>query len=235
MEDKEFGKWTVLEYAFSKNRKVFWNCQCECGTIQIVDGYILRKGKSTKCKKCSYEERGVNAREDMIGKTFNGWTVLEFVFVRNRNAWYKCSCKCGYQKNCNGALLRNNLSRCCRRCSQLEAVGDITGNTYSHIRNTAKNRNINFDLSKEFLWELFLKQKGSCQLTGLPLFFTNNIHKRTASLDRIDSAIDYNENNVQWVHKDINMMKYKFNQEYFIEMCCLVADSYRKGLNEQRK
>ena len=37
------------------------------------------------------------------------------------------------------------------------------------------------------------------------------------SLDRIDSSKGYEENNVQWVHKDINLMKNKYDNKYFIE------------------
>lgn len=38
-------------------------------------------------------------------------------------------------------------------------------------------------------------------------------------LDRIDSSKGYIEGNVQWVHKDVNMMKQNYSQKYFIEMC----------------
>ena len=47
--------------------------------------------------------------------------------------------------------------------------------------------------------------------------------KFTASLDRIDSKLGYELNNIQWVHKDINMMKQAYTNNYFIEHCKLVA------------
>ena len=46
----------------------------------------------------------------------------------------------------------------------------------------------------------------------------------TMSLDRIDNNKGYIEENVQWVHKDINMMKRIYSQDYFIYMCKLVAE-----------
>jgi len=46
-----------------------------------------------------------------------------------------------------------------------------------------------------------------------------------ASLDRIDSSIGYVNDNVQWVHKDINMMKRIYTQEYFIYLCKLVSEN----------
>lgn len=45
-----FGYWTVLERATNDNKgQARWLCRCECGTLKIVLGYSLRKGKSTNC------------------------------------------------------------------------------------------------------------------------------------------------------------------------------------------
>lgn len=62
------------------------------------------------------------------------------------------------------------------------------------------------------MWELFLKQRGKCALTGedLKLGYKNN---QTASLDRIDNSIGYEKNNIQWVHKDINTKLKKYITE----------------------
>lgn len=53
---------------------------------------------------------------------------------------------------------------------------------------------------------------------------------RTASLDRIDSSKGYLENNVQWVHKDINWMKQDYSHEEFLQYCKLIYEN--KKLNE---
>ena len=74
----------------------------------------------------------------------------------------------------------------------------------------------------EYAWDLFLKQNRQCALTGLPL--TIAMHGNgNASLDRIDSLLGYEEGNVQWVHKHINLMKNALDENYFIKMCSLVA------------
>ena len=39
----------------------------------------------------------------------------------------------------------------------------------------------------------------------------------------IDNSKGYEIGNVQWVHKDINMMRNKYDITYFIKMCRLVA------------
>jgi hypothetical protein len=45
----------------------------------------------------------------------------------------------------------------------------------------------------------------------------------TASLDRIDSSKGYIEGNLQWVHKDVNIMKMDLSQVEFIDYCVKVA------------
>ena len=85
---------------------------------------------------------------------------------------------------------------------------------------------ISNDLTKEFLYSLYLKQNKKCTITGRDIFLAKNIKeykKNTASLDRIDSKKGYNKKNVQWVHKNINIMKWDFDIKYFIELCILVA------------
>jgi hypothetical protein len=47
-----------------------------------------------------------------------------------------------------------------------------------------------------------------------------------ASLDRIDSKKGYVEGNVHWVHKDVNMMKRNFTEEYFINLCETVYKNF---------
>lgn len=74
-------------------------------------------------------------------------------------------------------------------------------------------------VSPRFLWKLFQGQKGRCALSGLRISF----EEKTASLDRKDSSLGYLKTNVQWVHKDVNLMKNHFSDERFREICYLVC------------
>ena len=49
---QRFGRWTVLKKDESKNRNVYWLCQCDCGRVASVTGSSLRYGRSTKCRSC---------------------------------------------------------------------------------------------------------------------------------------------------------------------------------------
>lgn len=71
-------------------------------------------------------------------------------------------------------------------------------------------------------WTQYEKQGGLCAMTGWPLGIECSSKKRgnkTGSLDRIDSNKGYEVDNIQWVHKDVNQMKWSLSGERFIEIC----------------
>lgn len=91
----------------------------------------------------------------------------------------------------------------------------------------ARLRNLEFSITLKDVWNLFIKQNRKCSLTGLEIVFAKNrkqMSTTTSSLDRIDSTKGYTLDNVQWVHKDINVMKLDLNEAYFINMCRLVVN-----------
>ena len=99
--------------------------------------------------------------------------------------------------------------------------GEIPGDYFNRLKFGAKTRKIELKVGKKYLWNLFLKQDRKCNLTGDVLTFDTR-HGRfdgTASLDRIDSNLPYIEGNVQWVHKDVNTMKWDLSQERLLELC----------------
>jgi len=166
---------------------------------------------------------------------------------------YHVKCSCGKIEFVRGYFLRNGRQTCCKSCkSKINykdalinnkkigfikyghlGIGDITKTVYSYFKRNAKRRNFIWDedITIEYLWNLYLQQNKKCAISGLNICFTDkrincNIDFRfmTASLDRINSNIGYIKGNIQWVHKDINLMKNNFNQEYFINLCEKIAE-----------
>lgn len=107
------------------------------------------------------------------------------------------------------------------------------GSTYwTRTINGAKQRKLSFDISIKEAWETYINQNGRCALSKIPIFFQppcgfieNNISK--ASLDRIDSKKGYKKNNIQWITSEINTIKNNFDQNYFIQLCSLVAVKHK--------
>lgn len=116
------------------------------------------------------------------------------------------------------------------RKTKFKGYGEISLTYFNRIVGTAKDRDLNFDIGIEYLWKLFLEQNRKCAISGLDLVFSTNSRlqsQQTASLDRIDSNRGYIQDNLQWVHKDINIMKGRMPEHDFIRYCTLIADKHR--------
>jgi hypothetical protein len=167
------------------------------------------------------------------------WTVLERLEDHGGSTTWLCRCKCDRTFSVPASSLRAGTSTCCKLCAQKKHCREdhpgwkghegISGTIWNYIKQSARKRSIEFNISIEFIWDLFLKQNKKCALSGTDIILaeTNSKHMHgltTASLDRIDSAKGYVEGNVQWVHKDINRMKTNFGQDRFLELCMRVTN-----------
>lgn len=80
-------------------------------------------------------------------------------------------------------------------------------------------RKIEFNLTIEYLWNLYITQNRKCAITGNEL---PNILE--ASLDRIDSSKGYIEGNVQWVTVQANKCKHILSMSELYEFAKKVLD-----------
>lgn len=137
--------------------------------------------------------------------------------------------------NCGKGIIRYNPKGarvfCSSECDYKKGyTGEISGAYFSSVRNGAKSRDMVFDITKEDIWEQFLKQERRCALTDIELFWQDGFKgdRGTASVDRKDSEIGYTKENIQIVHKDVNRMKSNFDEAYFIEMCGKIFNKANK-------
>lgn len=132
----------------------------------------------------------------------------------------------------NSLLSGHTLSCGCIKNSISNKYEEISGGYWYNVKLNAKERNIEFNITIKYIWDLFLKQDRRCALSGERLIFVGNYRRnrklQTASLDRIDSSCGYVEGNVQWVNKNINYMKMDLPEKEFIELCSKISN-YNKG------
>lgn len=178
------------------------------------------------------------------GQKFNRLLVIEKAkHEKDKRAYWKCQCDCGNIVIVAGFKLRSGWSKSCGcllkenngiNCYNWSGVGDIMGSTWYQIVSGAKQRNIELSITKEDIWELYQKQNGKCALSGIDLKLKSKYNDKdyTASLDRIDSRIGYVKNNIQWVHKQVNMIKQSLTNEEFCNWCELIyLNKEREKLN----
>lgn len=183
--------------------------------------------------------KGVNYRNKIIG----GYEVLDCDGIKKfpsgqTQVYWKVRCiSCNREKSLNFGKILGNYQSGCRAClserfsgsnSHRWSGGFLVTNVpsmYFHkLKSSAEKRKINFDLTRDDLENKFIEQNGKCVYTNYDLHFGNNTIRGTASLDRIDSKLDYTISNVQWVHKDVNTIKWDLSHDRFIEICQIITE-----------
>lgn len=187
--------------------------------------------------------------EDILNQKFEKLLVISYFskpYRKGQNIFYRCKCDCGKIKDVlRASLMRGRVKSCGCLIKDIKyfkkfpkkwkGYEGISKSYYSSIKRNARIRNLEFSVSIEYLWELFLKQNRKCALSGIELYppekFTDT-KSYNASIDRIDSKKGYIEGNLQWVLKEINVMKMNMSDEKFIDLCNKISDFNKKKQND---
>lgn len=167
-----------------------------------------------------------------LGQKFGKWTVLGVGYNCGDSQGFVVRCDCGNtSKVTRESILKGTSTQCasCRtrigdRNPRWRGHKDIPHHVYSIMCKAAEVRGIAVEITIEDLQAQWEKQGGKCALTGLPIRIGSGRTGRVASVDRIDNAKGYTKDNIQWVHKDVNLMKNKFDEDYFYEICKRVVE-----------
>lgn len=173
---------------------------------------------------------------DLTGQKFGNWTVVKIATNRKNKETWTCQCKCDNHtiSNVSRERLTSGRSQSCGCMGSHKFYEELSGTFWSTIRVGAQARNINFNLSQKEAWDLYIKQNRKCALSGIKIQFAKSAvdfaEYQTASLDRIDSSKGYSIDNIQWIHKRLNIMKLSDSQSDFINWCHKVS-LYNKPTN----
>jgi predicted DNA-binding protein (UPF0251 family) len=109
-----------------------------------------------------------------------------------------------------------------------KGYGEIGAVFMWQLKKSAKTRNLEFNLTVEQIWNLYLEQDRKCALTEWDIGFGDDIridnngrrvYRNTASLDRRNNLLGYTINNVWWLHKEINFLKHARSLENLYTCC----------------
>ena len=97
-------------------------------------------------------------------------------------------------------------------------------------KDRARKQNIKFDLTLDFLLELWKKQNGKCALSGLPMTYISLKGRipTNVSLDKIDRNLGYIKDNVQLVCMACNQMKSDLSEDLLYLFCKQIVLKYEK-------
>jgi hypothetical protein len=231
IEDVINSKTSIVDFCKSKNisKRTFYN---------YMNKYGIKNSKNKNSK---------NKIKSTIGNKYNRWTVLNYIGdTETSNGILNCKCECGTEQNVRYYDLISGQTKGCNSCSRIERskncgkyerkIGKenwkfnghekISGHYWSVVKNRAKKRGNELSISIEYAYEILKKQNFKCAISGIDIYLPQIDNKKwTATLDRIDSAKGYIEGNVQWLHKDINTMKWAFSQEQFLNYCRIIVEN----------
>lgn len=125
----------------------------------------------------------------------------------------------------------------CRSCVNIhnKVMYNIKYNTLDGVlylrckkaRGRAAEKHMKFDLTPEFLLELWNVQDGKCFYSGLEMSFDRN-DLYTVSVDRVDSNKGYTQDNVVLTAWSVNNMKSSYTVEEFLFLCASVVENQVK-------
>lgn len=248
---QKFGRLTCVKFSHDKEYSRsdrdsnvvhhYYHFKCDCGNEKIISLNSVKRGLTKSCGCLNQENR--KKTKDITNQRFGKLIALEPISIGKAGCIeWKCRCDCGNivnvsisylncgdTKSC-GCLNQENRKRKCSEHPNWKGYEEISLSYWNNMIKTGLKRGFGTSISIEEAWELFLQQNRKCALTGLPLTFaneygSNNSRYRTASLDRIDSSKGYDKENVQWVHKRVNKMKWDLDQKEFIQLCKLISEN----------
>jgi hypothetical protein len=175
---------------------------------------------------------------NILNQKFGKLTAVELLEKKDcygRRRW-RCMCECGGEKISTANLLKSGNVKSCgclkvncieamKRATSLEPRDAYLNNMYSQSRYRSSQRNIKFELTIEQFANIC---KEKCYYCGE---YDSRVHHKVSGdivvevvgVDRIDSNKGYTKDNIQWVHKRVQQMKWNISQDQFIEWCKIIA------------
>ena len=126
------------------------------------------------------------------------------------------------------------LGKICKKCSNRKTDNchrgwyrGIRTSWYNAFKVSAETRGKEWNITMDDVADGYEKQKGKCALTGWDITFPEIGHPSqfSCSIDRIDNSRGYEPDNIQLIDGRINMMKGKYSQEFFVEVCKTISSN----------
>lgn len=219
------GEIDVLDYKTNgSNPKLYLNYN---GNKKWVQGESIRKATIGGLLRIKKKTKPLSpfTRVDIVGKRFGKLVVVGDDGTRTNNGsimWH-CSCDCGETTHATAAKLESGAKKSCgclaRNHFKPKSTTDIDfANTAKSVilgryKSKAKQRNFSWNISREIFEELIEQPCYYCGNT-YSLVYENKGHKyKHNGIDRIDSNIGYEDDNVvpccRWCNQAKSIMTQK--------------------------
>lgn len=209
-----YGQWkvdinaTIEEFGYNPNELSYGSkkpVKCVCEACGIVANKRFRESNAKhrcasiingekKCYKC---------------KTFKPLDD----FSKNKSTFD------GYQKVCKDCFSSYDSVKKSYKKKQNKLKTDLKTylrNKTSNLERKCKLKNLPFDLDKDYIYNLFLKQDGKCYFTGIDIKHNIGCHQYDSiSIERLDPNGGYTKNNTVLSSFALNSFKGMMNESEF--------------------
>lgn len=234
MTGMRFGRITVIKFVPDNTKRSSWLCKCDCGNFKVIRAHNLVSGTTNSCGclakellQESHDKRSYIHKSEYLNKKINNLTILEIKKGHNCTLCV-CKCDCGnIVEKIMSAVVKGDVKSCgCLKEKTLENLKNkahLSKDTvafnafYGRYFRSAKNRKIEFDLSKEQFKEVSDRK---CSYCGSPPEEKSGVRTGEVyisnGINRIDNNIGYIENNIISSCYMCNKMKHTHDVNSFL-------------------
>lgn len=145
-----------------------------------------------------------------------------------------------FSPNGSKSAVRNNRRKICKECySKRQRYHDISLSDSKKLdkclrfrflgaRDRALKSNIYFNITYEYIKELWKYQNGLCALSGIPMTYSLKEGRvpTNVSIDKIDRTRGYTKDNIQLVCMACNQIKSDLTEEEMYNFCKKIVEYY---------
>lgn len=149
--DAYFGKLHVISHRIRKNNKIYYLCECECGTQKEIRVDHLKKGETQSCGCLQKEAMRKIRGQDLSNQKF-GYLIAvsinedETKKHKHGDLFWNCNCQCGNKTIVSAWDLKNGHTQSCgcynkKRIRDTHLI-DMSGEIYNYLKVLSLNEEI---------------------------------------------------------------------------------------------
>lgn len=201
-----------------------------CGNVYpLIRKYFIRHTKGGRgeyftdtCKICETKQKYENEWKDGKLKCHICGRFLDVSQFGKKQNKYRDN----HDSRCRECRTKESRERA-QRYDEESRLQRVLQMRYLCARERAMRFDIPFDITKEYLRELWDKQSGICALSGIPMTFDINKGRvwTNVSIDQINHKEGYTKDNIQLVCMAANQMKSDLDLSTLLYFCKSIIDN----------
>lgn len=205
---QRFGQMTVLEIVRNKNGVISWNMRCDCGKETICQPSIIRGlKKQTRCITCAVRQTH-DKKSPEIGTKFGNLTLIG----RFSGKLWICKCDCGGSVERSISHIKRAKFSGCLKCLPDRMGPDHKFQDHNTVNSklyrlwSGMKRRCSSNLPQYSLWNgkgIKVCDEWQDSANFIKWSIVNG-YADGLSLDRIDSNLNYEPSNCEWVTRSEN-------------------------------